>query len=44
MDKPEDKPLHLVEFETMLLGRHAHLYAPAPGPPAVTSTAARTSC
>ncbi|MFD3991317.1 MarR family winged helix-turn-helix transcriptional regulator [Streptomyces sp. NPDC058548] len=28
MDKPEDKPLHLVEFETMLLGRHAHLYAP----------------
>ncbi|RSS58913.1 MarR family winged helix-turn-helix transcriptional regulator [Streptomyces sp. WAC01280] len=28
MDKPVDKPTHLVEFETMLLGRHAHLYAP----------------
>ncbi|MFB7512193.1 MarR family winged helix-turn-helix transcriptional regulator [Streptomyces sp. NPDC056144] len=23
-----DKPTHLVEFETMLLSRHAHLYAP----------------
>ncbi|MFD3569580.1 MarR family winged helix-turn-helix transcriptional regulator [Streptomyces sp. NPDC058667] len=28
MDKPVDKPLRLVEFETMLLGRHSHLYAP----------------
>ncbi|MEU5217219.1 MarR family transcriptional regulator [Streptomyces sp. NPDC020807] len=28
MDKPADKPTHLVEFETMLLSRHAHLYAP----------------
>ncbi|MFE0700668.1 MarR family winged helix-turn-helix transcriptional regulator [Streptomyces sp. NPDC058872] len=27
MDKPVDKPTHLVEFETMLLGRHSHLYA-----------------
>ncbi|MEE1816093.1 MarR family winged helix-turn-helix transcriptional regulator [Streptomyces sp. NPDC004288] len=23
-----DKPTHLVEFESMLLGRHAHLYGP----------------
>ncbi|MFE0646130.1 MarR family winged helix-turn-helix transcriptional regulator [Streptomyces sp. NPDC058877] len=30
MDKPVDKPTHLVEFETMLLGRHSHLYAPRP--------------
>ncbi|MFE0647172.1 MarR family winged helix-turn-helix transcriptional regulator [Streptomyces sp. NPDC059534] len=28
MDKPVDKPTHLVEFEAMLLGRHALLYAP----------------
>ncbi|MFF4871915.1 MarR family winged helix-turn-helix transcriptional regulator [Streptomyces sp. NPDC090109] len=28
MDKPVDKPTDLVEFETMLLGRHAHLHAP----------------
>ncbi|MGA5063877.1 MarR family winged helix-turn-helix transcriptional regulator [Streptomyces exfoliatus] len=28
MDKPVDKPTHLVEFETMLLGRHSLLYAP----------------
>ncbi|MFB6837726.1 MarR family winged helix-turn-helix transcriptional regulator [Streptomyces sp. NPDC056361] len=28
MDKPVDKPTHLVEFETMLLSRHTHLYAP----------------
>ncbi|MFE9134414.1 MarR family winged helix-turn-helix transcriptional regulator [Streptomyces sp. NPDC007355] len=28
MDKPVDKPLRQLEFETMLLGRHAHLYAP----------------
>lgn len=25
---PMDKPTHLIEFETMLLGRHSHLYAP----------------
>ncbi|MFE8938407.1 MarR family winged helix-turn-helix transcriptional regulator [Streptomyces sp. NPDC007872] len=28
VDKLVDKPTRLVEFETMLLGRHAHLYAP----------------
>ncbi|MFJ9576566.1 MarR family winged helix-turn-helix transcriptional regulator [Streptomyces sp. NPDC101191] len=28
MDHAKDKPTHLIEFETMLLGRHSHLYAP----------------
>ncbi|MFF4172157.1 MarR family winged helix-turn-helix transcriptional regulator [Streptomyces sp. NPDC001744] len=28
VDKPVEKPTRLVEFETMLLSRHAHLYAP----------------
>ncbi len=37
-----DKPTNLIDFETMLLGRHLTLHNPRPAAAAADSTAART--